>query len=44
MRVRAQISGTDETGQEFQVKVALDVTDVDEDIEIVPPSGAIGPP
>ena len=44
VRVHAQVSGTDETGQEFEVKITLDVTDVSEDIEIVPPSGAIGPP
>jgi hypothetical protein len=32
------VAGTDESGQEFEAKLELDVTDVNEKIEIKPPS------
>jgi hypothetical protein len=38
VRLRVQVAGTDETGQEFEAKLELDVTDVNEDIEIKAPS------
>jgi hypothetical protein len=38
VRLRVQVAGTDETGQEFEAKLELDVTDVNEDIEIKVPS------
>jgi len=38
VRLRVHVAGTDETGQEFEAKLELDVTDVNEDIEIKPPS------
>ena len=38
VRLRVHVAGTDETGQEFDAKLDMDVTDVNEDIEIKPPS------
>ena len=38
VRLRVHVAGTDETGQEFEAKLELDVTDINEDIEIKPPS------
>jgi len=38
VRLRVHVAGTDETGQEFEAKLELDVTDVTEAIEIKPPS------
>jgi len=38
VRLRVHVAGTDETGQEFEAKLELDITDVNEDIEIKPPS------
>jgi hypothetical protein len=38
VRMRANVAGTDETGQEFKAKLELDITNVNEDIEINPPS------
>jgi hypothetical protein len=38
VRLRVHVAGTDETGQEFDAKLELDVTDVNEKIEIKPPS------
>jgi hypothetical protein len=38
VRLRVHVAGTDETGQEFDAKLEMDVTDVNEDIEIKPPS------
>jgi predicted small lipoprotein YifL len=38
VRLRVQVAGTDETGQEFDAKLEMDITDVNEDIEINPPS------
>jgi hypothetical protein len=37
-RLRVHVAGTDETGQEFEAKLELDITDANEDIEIKPPS------
>ena len=38
VRLRVHVAGTDDTGQEFDAKLELDVTDANEDIEIKPPS------
>ncbi len=38
VRLRVHVAGTDETGQEFDAKLEMDVTDANEDIEIKPPS------
>jgi hypothetical protein len=38
VRLRVHVAGTDETGQEFDAKVEMDITDVNEEIEIEPPS------
>lgn len=38
VRLRVHVAGTDETGQEFEAKLELDITDANEDIEIKPPS------
>jgi predicted small lipoprotein YifL len=38
VRLRVQMAGTDETGQEYEAKLEMDITDVNEDIEINPPS------
>jgi hypothetical protein len=38
VRLRVHVAGTDETGQEFDAKLEMDVTDVNKDIEIKPPS------
>jgi len=38
VRLRVQVAGTDETGQEYEAKLEMDITDVNEDIEINPPS------
>ncbi len=38
VRLRVHVAGTDESGQEFEAKLELDVTDVNEEIEIKPPS------
>jgi hypothetical protein len=38
VRLRVHVAGTDESGQEFDAKLEMDVTDVNEDIEINPPS------
>jgi hypothetical protein len=38
VRLRVHVAGTDESGQEFEAKLELDVTDVNEGIEIKPPS------
>jgi hypothetical protein len=38
VRLRVYVAGTDETGQEFKANLEMDVTDVNEDIEINPPS------
>jgi hypothetical protein len=37
-RLRVSVAGTDESGQEFDAKLEMDVTDANEDIEIKPPS------
>lgn len=38
VRLRVSVAGTDESGQEFDAKLEMDVTDANEDIEIKPPS------
>jgi hypothetical protein len=38
VRLRVHVAGTDDTGQEYDAKLDMDVTDVNEDIEISPPS------
>jgi len=38
VRLRVHVAGTDESGQEFDAKLEMDVTDVNKDIEIKPPS------
>jgi len=38
VRLRVYVAGTDETGQEFKANMDMDLTDVNEDIEINPPS------
>ncbi|KPJ49058.1 MAG: hypothetical protein AMJ38_04030 [Dehalococcoidia bacterium DG_22] len=38
VRLRVHVAGTDETGQEYEAKLEMDVTDTNEDIEIKPPS------
>ena len=38
VRLRVNVAGTDESGQEFKAKLEMDVTDANEDIEIKPPS------
>ena len=38
VRLRVDMAGTDESGQEFKAKLEMDVTDANEDIEIKPPS------
>jgi predicted small lipoprotein YifL len=38
VRLRVNMEGTDESGQEFKAKLDMDVTDANEDIEIKPPS------
>jgi len=38
VRLRVNMEGTDESGQEFKAKLDMDVTDANEDIEINPPS------
>ncbi|KPK47341.1 MAG: hypothetical protein AMJ77_03445 [Dehalococcoidia bacterium SM23_28_2] len=38
VRMRANVAGTDETGQDFKAKLELDVTDANEDFDIKPPS------
>lgn len=38
VRLRVHVAGTDETGQEYDAKLDMDVTDVNEDIDISPPS------
>ncbi len=38
VRLRAHVAGTDESGQEFDAKLEMDITDVNEKIEIKPPS------
>ncbi len=38
VRLRVNVEGTDESGQEFKAKLEMDVTDANEDIEIKPPS------
>jgi len=38
VRLRVNVAGTDESGQEFKAKLEMDVTDANEDIEINPPS------
>ena len=38
VRLRVHVAGTDEAGQEMDAKLDMDVTDVNEDIEINPPS------
>ena len=38
VRLRVHVAGTDESGQEFDATLDMDVTDANEDIEINPPS------
>ena len=38
VRLRVHVAGTDESGQEFEAKLELDITDINEEIEIKPPS------
>jgi hypothetical protein len=38
VRVRVHVAGTDDTGQEYDAKLDMDITNVNEDIEINPPS------
>jgi len=38
VRLRAHVAGSDESGQEFEAKLEMDITDVNEEIEIKPPS------
>jgi hypothetical protein len=38
VRLRVHVAGTDESGQDFDAKLDMDVTDVNKDIEINPPS------
>jgi len=38
VRLRVHVAGTDESGQEFDAKLEMDITDVNEKIEIKPPS------
>jgi hypothetical protein len=38
VRVRVHVAGTDDTGQEYDAKLDMDITDVNEAIEITPPS------
>lgn len=38
VRLRVHVAGTDESGQAFDAKLDMDVTDVNKDIEINPPS------
>jgi predicted small lipoprotein YifL len=38
VRLRVNVAGTDESGQEFKAILEMDVTDANEDIEIKPPS------
>lgn len=37
VRLRAEVAGTDEAGQEVAAKLEMDITDVNEDIDIKPP-------
>ena len=38
VRLRAHVAGTDESGQEFDAKLEMDITDINEEIDIEPPS------
>jgi hypothetical protein len=38
VRLRVYMAGTDESGQEFEAKLEMEITDVNEQIEIKPPS------
>jgi hypothetical protein len=38
VRLKVHVAGTDESGQAFDAKLEMDVTDANEDIEINPPS------
>ena len=38
VRLRAHVAGTDESGQDFDVKLEMDITDINEEIDIEPPS------
>jgi hypothetical protein len=38
VRLRVHVAGTDESGQHFDAKLNMDLTDVNKDIEIEPPS------
>jgi hypothetical protein len=38
VRLRAHVAGTDESGQDFDAKLEMDITDINEEIDIEPPS------
>jgi hypothetical protein len=38
VRLRVHVAGTDESGQDFDAKLEMDITDANKDIEIKPPS------